>query len=112
VVRLTRKSAGLWRGISGRDQRSISSPFDAGPWGRKYEAIGKIWRRQWEQVIPFFAFPEAVRRITYTTNAIEALFSDFDWSTKESWSRRRRVVGKAEWAQGEANPRLSISTEI
>ncbi len=47
--------------------------FDASPWGRKYEAIGKIWRRQWQQVIPFFAFPEAVRRIIYTTNAIEAL---------------------------------------
>ncbi|GAH60198.1 unnamed protein product, partial [marine sediment metagenome] len=31
------------------------------------------WRRHWDQVIPFFAFPEGVRRIIYTTNAIEAL---------------------------------------
>ncbi len=33
------------------------------------------WRRNWEHVIPFFAFPKAVRRIVYTTNAIEALNS-------------------------------------
>ena len=42
-------------------------------WGRKYPAIAQSWRRNWERVIPFFAFPEAVRRIIYTTNAIEAL---------------------------------------
>ena len=47
--------------------------FDAGPWGRKYPAIAQSWRRNWERVIPFFAFPDAVRRIIYTTNAIEAL---------------------------------------
>ena len=47
--------------------------FDAGPWGRKYPSIAQSWRRNWEQVIPFFAFPEAVRRIIYTTNAIESL---------------------------------------
>src|SRR5688572_8254798 len=47
--------------------------FDAGPWGRKYPAIAQAWRRNWDRVIPFFAFPEAVRRIIYTTNAIEAL---------------------------------------
>ena len=47
--------------------------FAAGPWGRKYPAIAPAWRRAWDKVIPFFAFPEAVRRIMYTTNAIEAL---------------------------------------
>jgi len=47
--------------------------FDVGPWGRKYPAIAQSWRRNWAQVIPFFAFPVAVRRIIYTTNAIEAL---------------------------------------
>ncbi|MBN8945456.1 MAG: transposase, partial [Rhizobiales bacterium] len=47
--------------------------FEAGPWGKKYPAIGQSWRRNWDRVIPFFAFPEAVRRIIYTTNAIEAL---------------------------------------
>lgn len=49
--------------------------FEQGPWGQKYEAIGKAWRRAWQEVIPFFAFPREVRRILYTTNAIEALNS-------------------------------------
>ena len=39
----------------------------------KYRAIARSWRRNWEHVIPFFAFPVAVRRIIYTTNAIESL---------------------------------------
>jgi putative transposase len=47
--------------------------FEAGPWGRKYPAISASWRRNWEQVIPFFAYPSEVRRIVYTTNAIESL---------------------------------------
>jgi putative transposase len=49
--------------------------FEAGPWGHKYAAIAPLWRRQWDQVIPFFAFPPEVRRIIYTTNAIESLNS-------------------------------------
>lgn len=47
--------------------------FEVGHWGKKYPAIPQSWRRNWTQVIPFFAFPEAVRKIIYTTNAIEAL---------------------------------------
>lgn len=47
--------------------------FDAGPWGQRYPAIAQSWRRNWAQIVPFFAFPESVRRIIYTTNAIEAL---------------------------------------
>jgi hypothetical protein len=38
------------------------------------------------------------------------VFRDFDWSTKESWSRRRRVIGKAEWTRGEANPRFLVTS--
>ena len=49
--------------------------FEAGPWGQRYPAIAQSWRRHWDRVVPFFAFPEAVRRIVYTTNAIEALNS-------------------------------------
>jgi putative transposase len=47
--------------------------FADGPWGRKYPAIAQSWRRAWSEVIPFYAFPNEVRRIVYTTNAIEAL---------------------------------------
>ena len=49
--------------------------FEAGDWGQRYPAIALSWRRNWDHVIPFFAFPESVRRIIYTTNAIEALNS-------------------------------------
>lgn len=39
----------------------------------KYPRIAAMWRRNWEHVAPFLAYPKAVRRIIYTTNAIEAL---------------------------------------
>lgn len=47
--------------------------FDQGEWGRKYPVIAQSWRRNGEAVIPFFAFPADVRKIIYTTNAIESL---------------------------------------
>ena len=47
--------------------------FDEGPWGRKYPVIAQTWRRHWAEVVPFYAFPDEVRRIIYTTNAIESL---------------------------------------
>jgi putative transposase len=56
--------------------------FDAGPWGRKYPAIAAAWWRNWEQVIPFFAYPPEVRRIMYTTNAIESLHSQVPRSVR------------------------------
>src|SRR5216683_2839598 len=37
-------------------------------------------------------------------------FKDFTWSTRKSWSRERRVVAKAEWTQGEANPRFIVTS--
>ena len=49
--------------------------FEAGPWGRKYPAIGESWRRAWSEVVPFYALHPDVRRLVYTTNAIEALNS-------------------------------------
>ncbi len=51
------------------------SAFEASQWGRKYPAIGQSWRRAWGEVVPFFAFHPDVRRLIYTTNAIEALNS-------------------------------------
>jgi putative transposase len=42
-------------------------------WGDKYQAIGKLWRDNWERIIPLFEFPAEVRRIIYTTNAVESL---------------------------------------
>jgi len=42
-------------------------------WGKRYPAIGAAWRRAWEHVIPLFAFPPAIRKMIYTTNAVESL---------------------------------------
>jgi len=47
--------------------------FAQGPWGQKFPTVAAAWHRAWDRVIPFFAFPPAIRRVIYTTNAIESL---------------------------------------
>ena len=47
--------------------------FEKGSFGKKYPPIGRLWRRSWEQVIPFLSYPPAIRKVIYTTNAIESL---------------------------------------
>ena len=42
-------------------------------WGSKYPSVAPAWRRAWAEVVPFFAFSPAIRRLIYTTNAIESL---------------------------------------
>ena len=42
-------------------------------WGKRYPAIGQAWRRAWDHVVPFFAFAPGIRKMIYTTNAVEAL---------------------------------------
>jgi len=52
---------------------SALKAFAQGQWGQKFPTVAAMWQRQWEQVIPFFAYPPEVRKIVYTTNAIESL---------------------------------------
>jgi transposase-like protein len=47
--------------------------FAHGPYGGRFATVTAMWRRAWPQVIPFFAFPPEVRRIIYTTNALESV---------------------------------------
>jgi putative transposase len=63
----------IYRGKDADAGAEALEAFATGEWGRKYPAIALSWRRHWPAVIPFFAFPLDVRRIIYTTNAIEAL---------------------------------------
>jgi putative transposase len=42
-------------------------------WDSKYPTIRQMWRRNWERVIPFFDYPDDIRKVIYTTNAIESL---------------------------------------
>ena len=65
----------IYSAVDDKMAEAALTAFEAGPWGQKYQAIGQSWRRAWQEVIPFFAFPRDVRKILYTTNAIEALNS-------------------------------------
>jgi putative transposase len=67
-----------------RDLKPIYTAKDAGQaqaeletfdekWGQRFPVITQAWLNAWEYVIPFLAFPAEVRRVIYTTNAIEAL---------------------------------------
>ncbi len=63
----------IYRAVDPVAADAALTAFEAGPWGQKYAAIGPSWRRAWTEVVPFYAFPADVRRLLYTTNAIEAL---------------------------------------
>ena len=70
-----KRSKAIYGALYDKAAEAALGEFEASDWGKKYPAIGQIWRRAWQEVIPFFAFPKDVRRIIYTTNAIEALNS-------------------------------------
>ena len=56
------------------------------------------------------ALAEARRLSEASAGQPARVFRDFLWTTKDSWSRRRRVIGKAEWTRGEANPRFLVTS--
>ena len=79
--------------------------FERGSWGQRFPTVVAAWRRAWDRVIPFFAFPPAVRRLIYTTNAIESLHSQLrkiiktrghfpsdDAATKLIWLALRNIM--------------------
>lgn len=72
---LARELKSIYGAIDDKAAEAALTTFEGGFWGRKFPAVAQIWRRAWQEVIPFFAFPRDVRRIIYTTNAIEALNS-------------------------------------
>lgn len=86
----------VYRAETAERARERLQEFEAGAWGKKYPAIVQSWRRNWEQVIPFFAYPEEVRRIIYTTNAIESLHSQV----------RKSVRGRGHFPSDEAAMKL------
>lgn len=62
-------------------------------WGEKYRAAVRVWRNAWANVVPFFQFPPEIRKITYTTNAIESLNM-----TMRKYTRNRRIFPNDESA--------------
>lgn len=84
--------------------------FETGPWGQKFPTVTATWRRAWDRVIPFFAFSPAVRRVIYTTNAIESIhsrlrkiiktrghFPNDDAATKLIWLALRNIT--SDWGR-------------
>jgi putative transposase len=63
----------IYTAVSAAAAEAALRAFEEGPWGQRFPTIVAAWRRAWERVIPFFAFPPAVRRVIYTTNAIESV---------------------------------------
>ncbi|MDK6080620.1 IS256 family transposase, partial [Massilia varians] len=63
----------VYRAANAEAAQAELEAFAAGPWGKRFPTVAAMWRRQWQQVIPFFAYPPEVRTIIYTTNAIESL---------------------------------------
>ena len=62
----------IYQATDDAEAEKALADFEA-EWGPKYPSIAPAWRRAWQEVIPFFAFPPEVRKIIYTTNAIESL---------------------------------------
>jgi transposase-like protein len=88
--------------------------FENGPWGKKFPTVVASWRRVWDKVIPFFAFPPEVRRVIYTTNAIESVnarlrkilktrghFPNDEAATKLIWLALRNIT--ADWGRAANN---------
>jgi transposase-like protein len=89
----------------------VLDAFAHGPWGVRFPTIVAAWRRAWTQVIPFFAFPPEVRRVIYTTNALESVhaqvrkiiktrghFPTDEAATKLVWLALRNIT--ATWVRG------------
>ncbi len=88
--------------------RDALEAFAKGSWGIKYPSIVQSWMRACEHVIPFFVFPPDIRRVIYTTNAIESLnmqlrkiiktrghFPNDESAIKLLWLALRNVLSKS-----------------
>ena len=84
--------------------------FERGPWGTRFPTVVASWRRAWTHVIPFFAFPPEIRRVIYTTNALESVnarvrkiiktrghFPNDEAATKLIWLALRNI--SAAWSR-------------
>ena len=71
----------IYQATDDTEAEKALADFDA-EWGLKSPSIAPSWRRAWQEVIPFFAFPPAVRKIIYATNAFESLMRVTHKTTK------------------------------
>ena len=98
----------IYTAVSETAARDALQAFAEGPWGIKYPTIVQSWTRAWEHVTPFFVFPPDIRRVIYTTNAIESLnmqlrkiiktrghFPNDEAAIKLLWLALRNVLNKS-----------------
>jgi putative transposase len=62
----------IYRAATREEAEHQLSEF-AAKWDARFPTIGASWRRNWERIVPFFAYPADIRRVIYTTNAIESI---------------------------------------
>jgi len=62
----------IYRAVTENQAETALDAF-AKKWDKQYPAISKSWRTHWSQIIPMFAFPDAIRKVMYTTNAVESV---------------------------------------
>ncbi|VBT32954.1 transposase mutator type [Burkholderia pseudomallei] len=97
----------IYAAASEEAARQALQDFADGPWGEKYPTIVQSWQRAWEHVVPFLVFPPEIRRVVYTTNAIESLnmqlrkiiktrghFPNDEAAIKLLWLALRNVLAK------------------
>ncbi|MBG7622446.1 IS256 family transposase [Herbaspirillum sp. AP02] len=61
----------IYTAVNAEAAEAELNAFAEGAWGEKFPTVVAAWRNAWDRVIPFFVFPPAVRKVIYTTNAIE-----------------------------------------
>ena len=100
----------IYAAASAEAAEAALDAFEAGEWGQKFPTVAAAWRRAWVQVIPFFTFPPEIRRVIYTTNAIESVnarvrkiiktrghFPTDDAASKLIWLALRNIT--ADWSK-------------
>jgi putative transposase len=65
----------IYAAVNAESAQAALDAFEASAWGKKFPTVVAAWRSAWSHVIPFFAFPPDIRRVLYTTNAIESVNS-------------------------------------
>ncbi|MPZ54716.1 MAG: hypothetical protein GEU79_18655 [Acidimicrobiia bacterium] len=69
---ITRDLKPIYRAATEKTAGEALDAFEV-EWGEQYPAVIDLWRRNWERFTPFLEFDPAIRKIIYTTNAIESL---------------------------------------
>lgn len=72
---------GVYRATS-KSSAEVSLDFVEKKWGNKYPVVIDSWRRNWDNLSGYFKYPEPIRNVIYTTNAVEAVHRQFRKLTK------------------------------